>query len=708
VHAFADRPAQLNRDVATGCVAGVLLCLLFPFTVQTVFAGALEDSLQNPRVEQIVTTGVRDRPLASLARSATIITADDIALLPSSNIVDLLAREANLNLRSVAGNAKFSGVDIRGQGDTYSSNVLVLVDGVALNAADLSGADYSAVPLEQIERIEVIRGANTVRYGSGAVGGVINIITKDAGAGTRIDAQARTGSYASVETGLGAGWVGEQASLAVDGAYQDSDGYRDNSGLETKDVAAEAGYQPVEWLDLGVRGTWHRDDYGLPGPVSYDAFNGSDSDRTATATPFDGGETDDDRVRLDVALGTADTGVLQLLGSLRNRDNRYGIGLDAPVPEPDEISEYETRLEMQYDKSLQLWQRTHGFTLGVDLVDTDYSRDQYFPDGRFTDSRVGDIRQTAWFAAMDLGLTDTTTLSFGYREDEFRVSGGTYILDCAEEDKSDFADELPIPLPNPVCIPDAPVFMQPDETGTHRNSWRNSAAELGLVYSASDTTSLFVSYAQSFRNPNVDELIVADDNLSPQTGDHIDAGIRQQIGNVLEWNFALFYSQTDDEILFGINPEDNTSVNRNADETTERVGGEADVRWYVIPSLTLTANLGYTHAEFEETGTMVPLVPEWTGAVSALWQPGPGWVWTVAGNYVGERFDGNDFGNQKPRLDEYFVADTRLSYQRAGMQFYAGVNNLFDEVYAASAYSNRYYPMPDRNYYAGIAYRINN
>ena len=97
------------------------------------------------------------------------ITADDIELLPSSNIVDLLAREANLNLRSTLGNAKFSGVDIRGQGDAYSSNVQVLVDGIRLNAADLSGADYSSVPLDQIERVEVIRGANSVRYGNGAI-----------------------------------------------------------------------------------------------------------------------------------------------------------------------------------------------------------------------------------------------------------------------------------------------------------------------------------------------------------------------------------------------------------------------------------------------------------------------------------------------------------------------------------------------------------
>jgi iron complex outermembrane receptor protein len=85
----------------------------------------------------------------------------------------------------------------------------------------------------------------------------------------------------------------------------------------------------------------------------------------------------------------------------------------------------------------------------------------------------------------------------------------------------------------------------------------------------------------------------------------------------------------------------------------------------------------------------------------------PGWMWTVAGRYVGERFDGNDFRNQSPRLDEYSVFDTKLNFEIRGVQLYAGINNLFDQTYAASAYSNRFYPMPDRNYYAGVAYRMN-
>ncbi|MDG1462944.1 MAG: TonB-dependent receptor plug domain-containing protein, partial [Gammaproteobacteria bacterium] len=117
---------------------GVFLTAVFLCGVASAAADMQDSSIAvlNPRIDEMIVTGVRQVRLAELPRSATVITAADIALSPSTNIVDLIAREANVQLRATVGNEKFSGVDIRGQGDTYGSNVLVLVDGIRLNAAD--------------------------------------------------------------------------------------------------------------------------------------------------------------------------------------------------------------------------------------------------------------------------------------------------------------------------------------------------------------------------------------------------------------------------------------------------------------------------------------------------------------------------------------------------------------------------------------------
>jgi iron complex outermembrane recepter protein len=669
-------------------LAAVLLCVVDAVQAE-------EAVVVRPRIDELVVTGIREQRLAKLPRSANVITAEDIALLPATDIVDIIAREANVQLRGIVGNDRLSGVDVRGQGDTYNSNVLVLVDGIRINPADQAPPDFSSIPLDQIERIEVVRGANSVRYGNGAVGGVINIITRrasNAAAGTTLNARARAGSYNTVDTGVGGSWVGEQWSFIADAGYFDSDGYRDNSQLEKKDLALRIGYDPLDWFGLAFGGVRHRDEYGLPGPVSAEAFyDGTDADRRASKFPFDGGSTQDDRLRLDLILGNDATGELLLSLQARERVNPFRLGLASPDTLEDTITEERDAVDAKYQKNLSWLDRDHSFYLGYDAATTDYAReDADNPAG----TKRGFIRQQAWFTALDIGLADTLNFSTGYRQDSFRIKGQTKeVVTC-------------VPLPFP------PPFDQ-DCTATQveqSQGWHNSAAEAGLVYSPSDNSNWFVSFAQSFRNPNVDDLILADGDLGPQTANHWDIGVRQFWGSVVEFSFALFYSKTKNEILLSMDPTSlvPTMVNRNADEPTKRKGFESDVRWYATDDLSFNANVGYTNARFAESDTYIPLVPKWTGGLGVQWSFLSDWAVNVSSTYVGSRFDGNDFNNTTYRkLSEYQIIDMKLSYQWAALQFYAGIDNLTNEVYAASAYSEQYYPMPDRNYYAGVTYTLN-
>ncbi len=132
--------------------------------------------------EVVVTASRQEEEVRDTARNVTVITSEDIEQATSNFVPELLSREANVTLRSFFGTDKNAGVDVRGMGETSSSNVLVLVDGFRLNPPDLSGPDFSVIPISEIERIEIVRGANSVLYGDGAVGGVVNIITKRGGA----------------------------------------------------------------------------------------------------------------------------------------------------------------------------------------------------------------------------------------------------------------------------------------------------------------------------------------------------------------------------------------------------------------------------------------------------------------------------------------------------------------------------------------------
>ena len=108
-----------------------------------------------------------------------IIDSEQIRQSPARTLPELLSLEAGIFSRSLYGNnATRATIDIRGFGATSAQNTLILVDGRRLNDVDLAAVDFSAIPLANIERVEIMRGGGAVLYGDGAVGGTINIITK--------------------------------------------------------------------------------------------------------------------------------------------------------------------------------------------------------------------------------------------------------------------------------------------------------------------------------------------------------------------------------------------------------------------------------------------------------------------------------------------------------------------------------------------------
>ena len=130
--------------------------------------------------DEVVVTATRfkesyiDKPV-----NVTVITAEDIRQSAAKTVPDLLSEQAGIAIHDFFGNnAATTTVDLRGFGITGAQNTLILVDGRRVTDIDLSGVQWSAVPLAAIERIEIVRGSGAVLYGDGATAGVINIITK--------------------------------------------------------------------------------------------------------------------------------------------------------------------------------------------------------------------------------------------------------------------------------------------------------------------------------------------------------------------------------------------------------------------------------------------------------------------------------------------------------------------------------------------------
>src|SRR5438477_7057672 len=166
----------------------------------------------------------RDLPIG-----VTVITADDIRKSASSNLPDILAQFGLLQIRNLAGTQN-QQIDLRGFGITGDQNTLILIDGLRITENELESAQLSAIPLESIERIEIVRGGGAVLYGGGATGGTINIITRRSPAGeTRGNAVARAGGFGTEEVRGGFSRQGEVFGGGVAASYEDTHGYRSNS-----------------------------------------------------------------------------------------------------------------------------------------------------------------------------------------------------------------------------------------------------------------------------------------------------------------------------------------------------------------------------------------------------------------------------------------------------------------------------------------------
>ncbi|MBW2018238.1 MAG: TonB-dependent receptor, partial [Deltaproteobacteria bacterium] len=577
-------------------------------------------------------------------------------------------------IRSSFGHDKIAGVDIRGMGDTYVSNVIVMVDGYRLNPPDLAGPDFSSISLDQVEKIEIIRGAGSVVYGDGAVGGVINIITKK---GKKKPQLRLYSSYGSYDTFDGrASWRGMFKSVYfnVNADYYSSDGYRDNGFFRKKDGGMNLDYDLGERITLSLRASTHRDSYGLPAYVSKDDIDSREK-RTLTFRPDDSGDTGDDRLMAGFEIDLGDWGTLEIHRGYRFRDNFYLMGytpLLSRAEQTDHINENTRLFDLGYSKEYELFKRSNTLRVGIDHFKTEYFREENSRNQR----KNSEVKTLGFFITNRMDLSHGLSLHLGYRRNTFK---GVFRND------------------QHVNFGGKRIWVNGDP---YSKKWKNRAWDVGLVYEINPDHTLFADYATSFRSPNVDELALADDDLHPQKGKHLEFGSRHSISDRLEFSLTLFRTVIKDEIYYD---GSGFGLNRNYDDKTVRRGIEADLKLYLTDSFFFWGNCSLLSAKFEEKNTRIPLVPERKVSMGIEWRITGPLLLSLTGTWAGSSPDGNDQNNDMYQMVHgYKVFDGKLTYKREQFKLFFGVNNIFDELYSTVAYSETYYPMPTRNIYGGM------
>jgi iron complex outermembrane recepter protein len=209
-----------------------------------------ETSLEDLLNVQVTSVSKKEQKLARAGAAVYVITQEDIHRSGMTSIPDLLRMAPGIDVAQIDANTY--AISVRGFNDRLANSVLVLIDGRTVYTPTTSGVywDQQDVPLEDIDRIEIIRGPGGTVWGANAVNGVINIITKSAQATQGGLVSADAGSHETVH-----GLAQYGAKIGQSGAYRVFGNYSNTGNLTASDgKEATDGWQ---MRHLGFRSDWN-------------------------------------------------------------------------------------------------------------------------------------------------------------------------------------------------------------------------------------------------------------------------------------------------------------------------------------------------------------------------------------------------------------------------------------------------------------------
>ncbi len=626
----------------------------------------------------VVVTATRfdERP-DTLPVGVTVVTAEEMQRSPVRSIQELLSKFAGIHIRDNTGGPD-PQVDLRGFGITGDQNTLVLVNGQRISENELVSAGLSAIPVNSIERIEIMRGSGAVLYGGGATGGTINIITRAPRPGQK--SALLYGGGGTYDTGeLRASGIvsGENVGIAVSASRLDSDNYRANNHVRQESAEVDARFgDAARYVSIKLGG----DDQDLRNPGVRTSAQ-LVTDRRGATTPDDFSSRNGARINLGAGWRLGEAEFAANLG-YRDREakaNQSFFGAATSTTTQVDTWQFNPRLRVPF----VVGGVRNTLVAGVDLDDWDY--DSVFLGGFFNSRALATQRNRALYLQDNLALAPDTRLTFGGRlqRSENTVTDLLPVVTTATQVRSPRAYEL--------------------------------ALRQRLDSAPGSALSVYGRIGRSFRIATVDENRFQVTLLEPQTSRDMEVGGELDNGR---WRVraAAFQMRLANEIYFSpLFPPFGANVNLSP---TQRRGLEFDTQWAASDTLSAFANLALTRAEFRSgtyggvdvSGNEVPLVPARTLSAGGSWRMAGRTDLSLFARYVGtQRFD-NDQANTFMTMPTYVTVNARLAYQGGGWLLAATLLNLTDRKYFSYGIRNaagtdfNAYPAAERAVFVSAQY----
>lgn len=559
--------------------AGAALCLLTAVTS----AAHEADSLRTYPIDEAVVTGTRNRTdVRHLSQTVSVVNRDKIeqtmqpSLLPVLNeqIPGLFTTARGIMGYGVSGGAA-GGISLRGLSGG-SARMMVLIDGHPQYAGIFGHPVADAYQTLLADRVEVLRGPASVLYGSNAMGGVINIVTRQPeGDGLRGRFHTGYGSYNTLETEAGAMLKSGRFSANVSASYNRTDGHRENMGFSQYGGYAKLGYHFTDnWQLLADLDLTHFD-ASCPGPVSaplIDADQGITRGMTSLSVRNDYGKT---------------SGALSFFYNWGRHSIGDGHTADVIIIDPYTFESYDDMMGVSLYQSAVLFEGNRT-TVGADWFRyggkawNDYQMQPH--------KDLVDKHETELAAYFDFRqhIGSVLTLNAGLRADHHSRIGTEWVPQAGAAAH----------LPHHIEVK--------------------------------------ASVAKGFRYPILREMYMfppQNPDLKPESSWNYELAISQKLlGGRLSYGVNLFHIDAKNIILTLPNPSGAGKLNQNSGEL-HNSGAEIQAAWRISRAWSVNANYSYLHMK-----EPVIAAPEHKAYAGASWTEGRWSVSTglqyVAGLYT--------------------------------------------------------------------------
>jgi len=608
-----------------------LCCMVIGFGCIGQLFAAEQEAVE---LEEVVVTATRvptsEREIGS---SVTVITKEEIQAKGYATAKEVLKGTIGLDVISNGGPGAQTSVFLRSANSYHS---LILIDGMEIGDPSLVQRqfDLANLTVDNIERIEIVRGPQSVLYGADAMGGVINIITKRWGKKPTLYVGAEGGSYATARQFAGVGAANEWADFSLafshirtegfSSADADLPGNEEDDGWENFTVSSQLGITPSDWLDMGV---------------SFRSHDGR--------TDLDGGG-----------------------GPYRDLEDYHENKQEVFVRPYIKVTAFDG-----------LWEQIlgYGFT----------NHDRAYRDYPWGDSDYeGKKHEISWQHNLYLHKTNTLTVGFEYEKEAMKsVDPWGPPMDESAYTYSLFAEDQ-IKLFNISYTTLGVRWDNHEEFGDHI-TFRGTQA---FVIDKTGTT-IRGSIGSGFRAPSIYELYappffdgwtmswkpVGNPGLDPEESIGWDVGAQQSLfDNRITLGVTYFHNEFDDLIKY---IDGGGYVNIDNAETW---GIESFIEVFPFKDLSARVTYTYTHTDDEQGEPLLRRPAHKTGfnvCYSFLDERGTASLDLL---YVGERhdMDSSVWPARRVELDDYVVVNLSGSFKvHKYVEVFARVENLFDQDY---------------------------